>query len=263
MSQITISSKLLKDTQPNIDPSDFEFNFDPPLELGNQGFEVALFSFTTFNTARNIKTDDGNTKTYSMTWSSDSGANTFVVNIPDGNYSISDVYGLLKQSLELNGGFDSANGLYGIEINTNFATNKVDIFYNDSVGDGPFSLTLSDGMADFLGFPVGLIASSSSSSLVPNVNAGIDAWQIRCDLQRNSYDNGRASDILYSFVPTDVPPSFKIVVEPKHLFYSQVNKSIIYSVRLKLSDQNGRKIDLEGEDVTYTLSLRPIGVSNH
>ena len=55
-SLLTFSSRELKVEDPTINPSDFIVNFNTPVELGSLAYEVALYSFTGWNSVDNIAT---------------------------------------------------------------------------------------------------------------------------------------------------------------------------------------------------------------
>lgn len=232
MSTLTINSRELAVIDPTLNPSDFICNFFPALELGSLNYEVCLFHFNGWFTSRNIvgKTlefDDG------TTFRSDT--------IPDGIYTVEDINAVLAAKLRSLGWCetDALTGeiRYGITILPNYNTNRVVITIDNSILGGSKTFRYSFGGAGsletFLGFNAGNITATTQGPNVPQVSGGIDQWQIRCDLIRNSYDNGKASDIFFSFTPA-VPPSASIDITPVHLSYLQVK------ARLEVSDSDLR-----------------------
>lgn len=256
---MTISSRELAVSDPTLNPSSFICNFYPAIELGGLGYEVCLFHFNSWFTARNI---------VGRAMDFDDGSTFISISIPDGVYSLEALNNLLAERLRALGWCeaDALTGTirYGITILPNYNTNRVVITIDNSILSGAKTFRYTFGGAGsletFLGFNAGNITATTQGPNVPQVSGGVDQWQIRCDLIRSSYDNGKASDIMYSFTPA-VPESASIDVEPLHLSYLQVNKNTIDSIRFKLTDQNGKLIDLAGEHVVYTLKIRKIGTS--
>ncbi len=259
MTTITISSRELAAIDPTLDPSSFICNFHPAIELGSLNYEVCLFHFNGWFTARNI---------VGRTLDFDDGTTFVSIGIPDGIYTVEDLNNVLAERLRTLGWCEAdaltGNINYGITILPNYNTNRVVITIDNSILAGAKTFTYTFGGAGsletFLGFNAGNITATTQGPNVPQVSGGIDQWQIRCDLIRNSYDNGKASDIFYSFTPA-VPPSASIDITPVHLSYLQVNKSTIGGIRFRLTDQDGELIDLAGEHVVYTIKIRKIGSS--
>lgn len=255
MSVITISTSLLRAADPTVDSSNFQVNFVPPIELGSLGYEVALLKLDTWFTSQNVI---GKT----IVWSSDNGVTPHTITIENGNYTIEDINILLALDQRAKGVTD-VDGItgeitYGIVLEANYNTNKARIKIDNSVGSGyqfTVDLTAANNLSVFLGFTPANITSTTSSDTIPQVNGDVDQWQLRCSLIRNSFENGKNSDILFNFVP-EVPPSAHITINPLHLSYFQVNTSTINSIRFRLTDQNGNDIDLAGEDMVITLILR-------
>jgi|JI10StandDraft_1071094.scaffolds.fasta_scaffold89124_3 hypothetical protein len=256
MSVLNISSRTLQQADPTLNPSDFTINFKQPLELSRQNYEVCLYRVDTWFTVQNI---------VGKLIDFDDGTTFYSVSIPDGTYTIEDINDIIAKTQRDNGlaEIDSLTGevRYGITVLPNYNTNKVTITIDNTILSGAKTFTFSIGvgdayLSDFLGFVPGNYSVTTEGTLVPQVSGGIDQWQIHCDLVRNSYDNSVVSDILYTFAPR-VPPTSKIEDIPVHLNYLQVNKPQVYSIRLRLTDQIGRLIDLNGEHIDYCLRIQP------
>ena len=61
--------------------------------------------------------------------------------------------------------------------------------------------------------------------------------------------------VIYNFFP-DVAPGDKIVVTPLHLIYIPLTLNIISHMTCWLTDQNGKELDLCGEEVTITFHVK-------
>jgi len=71
-----------------------------------------------------------------------------------------------------------------------------------------------------------------------------------------SYDNSLGSDILYSFVPQSGRGS-SIHIEPNYPIYVPVNEVMyINRIQMRITDQLGRRVNFNGEPVTYFLHIR-------
>lgn len=264
-SSITLSTKKLQSEDPTLDPSDFLVQFRPSINLDTLKYEVAISKINTWFTSINITS--GNIR-----WSDDGGSSWHNIAIPTGNYTVSSINDLLKKYQEDEGVHDTSGTTtkYGISVTSNYATNKVEITIDNTINSGAndFRWDLTDAgdssnIRDFLGFDDQVISTGASTKTVfpgdniANVNNNVDAWQIRTDLHRNAYGDGGTSNVIFQFVP-QVPPSAHIDIEPLHLQFYQVNRQVIDSIRVKLTDNLGRKIDLNGEHMVVTFTLRPI-----
>ena len=88
-----------------------------------------------------------------------------------------------------------------------------------------------------------------------------DVLCIHCNIVGGSYDNNMASDIIYSFNPASEPGSL-ISINPINPVYLPVSaQNDIQYITMKLTDQNGRLINLNGQHVNYLLHLRPRNMS--
>jgi hypothetical protein len=78
---------------------------------------------------------------------------------------------------------------------------------------------------------------------------------VETDFINGSYVNGKLSPIIYSFFP-NVSPGFKIVENPVNLVFLPVNTHSIGKVTVRLTDQNGKLLNLRGETITIRLRIR-------
>ncbi len=257
---ITLASDVAILTDPGNTASDFLTTFTPPIDLGSLGWQCALLQFDGWFTTFNITS--GNAV---LVWSLDNNVTPISVSVPDGNYSVQDLNNLLLASLRNNGGTgtDPITGAvtYGVKILPNFNTNRVQIVIDNTVGVGnvfTFDLSVVGNLSVLLGFNPVVVTTTTQGPFEPKFNAGVDQWQVRCDLIRNSYSNGVEADILFNFVP-QVPPSAHVTISPLHLSYFQVNKAQINQIRVRLTDQNGNLLNFNGQNTVVTLKLKAIG----
>jgi len=72
-----------------------------------------------------------------------------------------------------------------------------------------------------------------------------------------SYVNGRTHNTNYSFFP-NVSPGYKIVENPRNLVYLPVILDKINKMETVVTDQNGKQLNLHGENLTIRYHLRDI-----
>lgn len=243
MLRFQVSSKKLREQDPNTDPSNFVVNFNQPIQLGSLNYKLALAKVETWNTNPNCV---GNSIAYTLNGS------PFTLAIPNGQYGISDLNAVFKEELE---GRGADIGSASIVANEN--TNRVVIELDSSVDTVAVDLTASGNIAHLLGFDEVVVSATREGDRIANITNSVDTWQVKCDVVNGSYSNGTVDQIIFNFAPT-VPTSSFIEIEPLHLIYMQVNTSIISSMRFELVDNLGRPIDLAGEDVVYTILIEPL-----
>jgi hypothetical protein len=248
--QILISSERERARNPTqvINPSDFTYNFSAPLNLGDQFWEVCLLKLNVWNSVRNMV---GQTILFTV-------ASTDVnLTIPDGQYSVEDLNLFIQAHIAAT----IPAGVGQLLIRPNLNTNKVEVVLVGATTE----LVMNGYQAGFFGFsefgsgtPVTLTGTGTyTGNFIAQVSNGADAYQLRTDLHKNAFAEGRVSDVLFQFTPA-VPPQAAIDVDPVHLIYHQVNKSTINSIQIRWTDQTGRLLDFGGEDTSCILHLRQI-----
>jgi hypothetical protein len=91
-----------------------------------------------------------------------------------------------------------------------------------------------------------------------NITNNIDRVLIHCDVITGSYQGGRSSDVMYSF-SADGEPSSLLQIKPNRLLYLPINQSgYLYRMRIRITDQLDRVINLNGEEVSLSLYLKGI-----
>ena len=78
---------------------------------------------------------------------------------------------------------------------------------------------------------------------------------VHCDIINSSRVNGTLAPVLYSFAP-NVSPGEQIVFQPNHLMYVPLSLSTISSITSWITDQEGRVLDLGGEQLTLAFHIR-------
>ena len=67
------------------------------------------------------------------------------------------------------------------------------------------------------------------------------------------------SDIIYSFSTSILRPSYSFEREPRRVTYNPLNKNTISSIRIYITDGERRVINLNYQDVAFSLILKKFG----
>ena len=95
--------------------------------------------------------------------------------------------------------------------------------------------------------------------IVPNLSQDTDILNIHCDLVNSSLVDGEESDIIYSFSTSILRPSYSFEREPRRVTYNPLNKNTISSIRIYITDGERRVINLNYQDVAFSLILKKFG----
>lgn len=208
-----------------------------------QKYEIAMVSASIWYSWRNISATLGN-NTFDYTWNN--GTNWANVTIPDGMYSGIQLQDYVKAKVLLDG-----HSLTGIVIAPNYSTLKFDIILEAGYR---IDLTGSD-LNLLLGFTKKIVTATESGTSTADITGGINSLLIHCSATDSSFINSTASDIIHSFSP-DLPPGSLLQVEPQNRIYLPLNTTQLRHINMRITDQDGHLIGLNGEDVTYLLHVR-------
>ena len=75
------------------------------------------------------------------------------------------------------------------------------------------------------------------------------------DVIESSRLNGIEAPVIYTFFP-DAEPGDKIISIPRHLIYIPLTLNIISRMTCWVTDENGKELDLQGEELTLTFHLK-------
>jgi hypothetical protein len=231
--------------------TDFSTNISPPILLDlNKKYEAALLSIDLYNSIPNIT--PGNN---SFTYSTDSGITWKTVALPTGSYGVEAINNEIQRQMTVNGDYSVGNDEFYITILVNMTELKSVVEITNRTYRINFGEDNSIGLT--LGFQPQILSFGQHTS--QNI---IDITQTNCvlvnvDIVSGGYVNGIQSQAMYSFDPHQVPPGYKINEKPNPvLIYYPINRHFIDSVRVWLTDQNNKPIDLRGERVTVKLCIR-------
>lgn len=224
---------------------DFTIRFNPELVLEkNKKHFVALDSINMSYSWYNLSnTFNNNTIKYSH----NSGTTWTTVTFPNGNYSYDDLNNYLQQVLSSNG-----HSKTGIDISFIPSVFRVLIKFETN-----YQVDLRTGhFHQLIGFDQVVVTSSSYGNHLPDITRSVDALFIHTNIISNSIVSGIESDVLYRFSVDDLTLSFPFHVEGKRLLYSKINTTIIKDLRIYITDELNRPVDLNNISVNITLLIK-------
>ena len=230
--------------------TNFKTKFNPPIQLDkNRKYEMSLVNLETYYSFPNI--DDTNNY---FRYSSDGGTSWFEINIPEGSYDIRDINELIQQEMRQTGHYDDINEKHCITISSNMNTLKsVLILENNYRVD----FTHNNSLASVLGFDNRIYMNKfQESENVVNI-LSINSILVNVDIISGSYVNGIVKNTIYSFFP-NVSPGYKIIETPVNLVYLPITLDTIHSLGVSLTDQNGKLLNLRGENLTIRFHIREV-----
>lgn len=143
-----------------------------------------------------------------------------------------------------------------------------DINMEMDLSDGDVSLLLTGGYSvDFtgleirkvFGFNSDVYSASTISENKADIRAGVDTILVHCDIiGGNSYYNGNQSDVIYSFI-VNKEPNEAIEIDTGNATPIAVSSvGTISEVRVRLTDQDNRTLNLHGQPLNIEILLSPI-----
>jgi hypothetical protein len=178
------------------------------------------------------------------------------VTIPDGIYQLTDINNYLESVMMANNDYNSAANTYYISLTPNYNTLKCQLTISNS-----YQLDLSvSSLNVLLGFNSAIYTTSQQGSNEVDITNGVNALYIHCSAVGNSFNNGVASDIIYTFNPTSGPGT-AIVISPYHPVYIPLRSDSniqITQIQMQITDQMGRPINFSGQPVSYLLHIREV-----
>ena len=219
---------------------------DPPL-LGD--YKIALQNLSTYYSWSNI-TSDNNELKYTK------GGVQKTITVPKGAYGIKDIALFVGAELERKGD-DKAFLLGG---NSNTLKVHIDVKSTDCV------VNIRDSsIKSVLGWTTGNLSKGTHSSDKKVNITNINKLLVNCNIVIGEYtataeSGGLLSSqqtVLANFDP-DVPPGYRVIIEPQRLYYKRANTTMIKNVEVWLTDENNIPIDNEDEKLFVSLHLKPL-----
>lgn len=252
----SILERIAKNTEPKSsmqvivsdNKTKFTTNFTPAIQLDkDKRYEIALVNLETYYSFPNI-----DSKNNLFRYSPNAGSDWFDVVIPEGSYDVVDLNDTIQQKMRVNGHYDQANDEYHISISANPNTLRSILNLDQSY---QVDFTPANSISRVLGFKNQKYSSSySESEGVVNI-LSINSVLVNVDIISGSYVRGNTEPTIYSFFP-NVSPGYKIIENPVNLVYLPITMDTIYKLSVTLTDQNGKLLNLRGENLTIRFHIR-------
>lgn len=228
----------------------FNTKFNPPIHLDkSKKYEIGLVNLETYYSFPNI--DESNNL---FRYSPDNGSNWYDIIIPLGSYDIVDLNNAIQLKMKQNTHFNWVNDSHHLEIiaNPNTLRSVLTLEHGYQVDFKP-----ENSLGSVLGFDKDIYAGSyTESENVVNILT-VNSILVNIDIIKGSYLNGSAQPTIYSFFP-NVSPGYKIIETPLNIIYLPLITDTIHSLRVSITDQNGRELNLREEHITIRFHVRQI-----
>ena len=229
--------------------STLKTSFVPPLEFpSNHSYEIALTSLETYYSFPNINRSNNHIK---LTF--DEGASWLDVHIPIGCYEITAINDELQRRVMEKTGDKKAEKKIILSANSNTLRCVLEIL--DAKCRVDFDVG-EDSLCSVLGFDRKIYEGVGRHESEQIVNIlDVNTILVHCDVIESSRLNGVEAPVIYTFFP-DAAPGDKIISIPRHLIYIPLTLNLISCMTCWVTDQNGKELDLQGEELTLTFHIK-------
>lgn len=229
--------------------TDFTITLDPPIKFDeNKEYEASLVHLETYNSIPNI-TKENNVFKYS----NDKGNTWKLIELPTDAYEYTDIVDEIHKEMIKNKDYDHEKDEYFINFDVCRLSSIIEIKNDNYIID----FNCENSIGTTLGFTNEILnyGSHKSPKIVDIMK--INTISVNVDFISGAYLNKCPYPSIYSFYPK-VGPGYKIIEKPNNLFYLPINAKTLHKIRLWLTDQNGKVIDLQGEVLTVAIYIKQI-----
>ena len=230
---------------------DFIIRFNPILEFFNDVVYVALDSVSTEYGWYNIRGEQY--KNNIFTYTSNTTTNPIIWNqiiFKDGIYTYDQLNELIRnQIVKDSKAYSSDNP--GINFKMDYSIFRVFIELAPNFG---IDFTKND-FRKLLGIESKILKNSEYGDLVPDITNSIDDIQIRTSILNNSNVNGSEGDVLYQFSTAGLRAGKHFKIEPRRLLWNEIKSHKISEIRIYLTDQLKRPLNLNNSTLSLNLIL--------
>ena len=222
-------------------------SFVPPLEFPNSyRYEIALTSLETYYSFPNINTSNNHVKI-----SFDEGTSWLEIRIPVGCYEITAINNELQRFIMQKTGDKEAEKRIVLVPNPNTLRCVLEVLHAKCQVD----FNVDDSLRTVLGFgeKVYKVGRHESEHIVNILS--VNSILVHCDVIESSRLNGIEAPVIYTFFP-NAAPGDKIISIPRHLIYIPLTLNVITRMTCWVTDQNGKELDLQGEELTLTFHVK-------
>lgn len=203
-------------------------------------FEVALTYLRCVRSWHNISNRLSNN---SFEYSTDNGNSFTKITFPDGNYDYNDLINHITNELAKN---DDESAFH---LEANYSTLKSNLTLDTNT-----IIRFTNNFGKVLGFTQNEYLINSTSEQKINIDK-IEEVLVHCDIVDGSSNNNDKSQIIYTFNPCSSSNGI-IQFHIDSPIYLPIISDSISTIRIKLTDQDGDRIDFNDEDVTVMLHIR-------
>ena len=221
--------------------TDFNVNIYPPISNGKH--DIALIGLSMYNSIPNID-EDNNKFLYEYK------NEKYTIVIPEGSYEIEGINDYIQEHLKKDR--PSHIDLFKIRANLNTLKCVIEIYDPDI----RIFFDHNNSLKDLLGFTDNAlqgVSSHESTNIVDILR--VNAVLVHCSVIDGSYYNDKPRPILYTFFP-NVPPGYKIVEKPNSTLFLPITIPVVSSMRVWLTDQNNKLLNVRGEEINIKLQIR-------
>ena len=122
------------------------------------------------------------------------------------------------------------------------------------IKQGALSFDIENSLASLLGFRKIICKKGRYKSQKIIDIMGFSTNKFHCNVISGAKDNGKDTDILYTFNLTE-PPCYLINIIPTNILYQKVTKDRIEYKEFHIKDEHGRSIPFNGDVLSFTLHL--------
>ena len=211
-------------------------------------WEIALDTASVLYSWFNISASQGN-NIYDYTGT----LGTFVVVMPDGQYTIEDMNAFLLTQLIANG--DQLVGPGIVQLLADFVTGKVQI----DISNPAYSVDLTTSTFHLLlGFTSKIVSVTEQGAFPANINNGVGSLLVHCSLARGPHLSIGTNDVVAQ-MEVNTTPHREIFLRVNNLIWMPIGNSRLIDVRIRITDDQNRGapiIDLHNEPVSIRVYLR-------
>jgi hypothetical protein len=244
---IMFLAKYMSIYEPPLNTAIQTIRFSPAIELDSMDYELALMDVEAYFVYPNIDKLNNQFRYYSGKTSS-----WVTYTIPTGTYNIEDLqHKAIDFVLDVNQE-TKVNNKYAIVFTANLAALRTEMYIAPGYR---VDFTILNSFRQIIGFNNQIYTEGTYQSENEIDILDVSSIYVNCDLISGSYVDGVKSPALYSFAP-DVPPGYKMVEKATHLVFLPINRNVISTITVWLSDQDGKILNFRNQMVTMRLYLR-------
>ena len=246
---LILSSKLAKlqrSGDQNV-PHDFTINFPTPMYLDSEKYQAALKNISMSYSWYNIDAAYDNNK---IRWRKKTEQAWKTLTFPNGMYDYANINHFIQKHVgRVDPKVEKSDFIFNMYFD--MTVYRVVILIHDD-----YELDLSQGsFSDLIGYGKVTLSGDSVGRKLPDITRGVDWVFIHCDLIARE-SNNVPKDVIYNFSTAMLRVSYPFEKEPLILNWHPVNKKIIDSVRIRVTDRIGGALDLNGIDILVNLMIK-------